>query len=115
MADDRVERPGQPDVLCNLRIRARIRLSSPEGREADARRPPQGQGDSRERHPRGDGAQRRGAARLRPVGDGPPGYLGAMEMFRPTKGGGVSVWLSAGEATLLRTLVVPVLDLLNDP
>ena len=36
-------------------------------------------------------------------------------MFRPTKGGGVSVWLSAGEATLLRTLVVPVMDLLNDP
>jgi len=36
-------------------------------------------------------------------------------MFRPTNGGGVSVWLSAGEATLLRTLVVPVLDLLNDP
>ncbi len=36
-------------------------------------------------------------------------------MFRSTKGGGVSVWLSAGEATLLRTLVVPVLDLLNDP
>ena len=36
-------------------------------------------------------------------------------MFRPIKGGGVSVWLSAGEATLLRTLVVPVLDLLNDP
>ena len=35
-------------------------------------------------------------------------------MFRPTKGGGVSVWLSAGEATLLRTLVVPVMDLLND-
>jgi hypothetical protein len=38
-----------------------------------------------------------------------------MKMFRPTKGGGVSVWLSAGEATLLRTLVVPVMDLLNDP
>jgi hypothetical protein len=38
-----------------------------------------------------------------------------MKMFRSTKGGGVSVWLSAGEATLLRTLVVPVLDLLNDP
>lgn len=36
-------------------------------------------------------------------------------MFRPIKGGGVSVWLSAGEATLLRTLVAPVLDLLNDP
>ena len=36
-------------------------------------------------------------------------------MFRSTKGGGVSVWLSAGEATLLRTLVVPVMDLLNDP
>ena len=35
-------------------------------------------------------------------------------MFRPTRDGGVSVWLSAGEATLLRTLVVPVLDLLGD-
>jgi hypothetical protein len=38
-----------------------------------------------------------------------------MEMFRPMKGGGASVWLSAGEATLLRTLVVPVMELLNDP
>jgi Domain of unknown function (DUF2017) len=37
-----------------------------------------------------------------------------MKMFRPTRDGGVSVWLSAGEATLLRTLVVPVLDLLGD-
>jgi hypothetical protein len=36
-------------------------------------------------------------------------------MFRPIKGGGASVWLSAGEATLLRTLVVPVMELLNDP
>jgi hypothetical protein len=36
-------------------------------------------------------------------------------MFRRTKEGGVSVWLSPGEATLLRTLVVPVMDLLNDP
>src|SRR6266702_3325523 len=36
-------------------------------------------------------------------------------MFRPTKGGGASVWLSAGEATLLRTLVVPVTELLTDP
>jgi hypothetical protein len=31
------------------------------------------------------------------------------------KGGGASVWLSADEATLLRALVVPVMDLLNDP
>ena len=36
-------------------------------------------------------------------------------MFRSVKGGGASVWLSAGEATLLRTLVVPVMELLNDP
>jgi hypothetical protein len=36
-------------------------------------------------------------------------------MFRSIKGGGASVWLSAGEATLLRTLVVPVMELLNDP
>jgi Domain of unknown function (DUF2017) len=38
-----------------------------------------------------------------------------MKMFRPIKGGGASAWLSAGEATLLRTLVVPVVELLNDP
>jgi hypothetical protein len=37
-----------------------------------------------------------------------------MEMFRPTKDGGASVWLSAGEATLLRTLVVPVMELLGE-
>jgi hypothetical protein len=38
-----------------------------------------------------------------------------MEMFRSTRDGGASVRLSAGEATLLRTLVVPVMELLNDP
>jgi hypothetical protein len=38
-----------------------------------------------------------------------------MEMFRSTKDGGASVWLSAGEATLLRSLVIPVLDLLGEP
>ena len=37
-----------------------------------------------------------------------------MEMFRPTRDGGVSVSLSAGEAQLLRTLVLPVMDLLTD-
>jgi Domain of unknown function (DUF2017) len=31
------------------------------------------------------------------------------------KGGGASVWLSADEAALLRALVVPVMELLNDP
>lgn len=36
-------------------------------------------------------------------------------MFRSTRDGGASVWLSAGEATLLRTLVVPVMELLSDP
>ena len=36
-------------------------------------------------------------------------------MFRPAKGGGASAWLSAGEVSLLRTLVVPVMELLNDP
>jgi hypothetical protein len=37
-----------------------------------------------------------------------------MKMFRHTRDGGVSVWLSPGEATQLRTLVVPVLDLLGE-
>jgi hypothetical protein len=36
-------------------------------------------------------------------------------MFRSTRDGGVTVRLSGGEATLLRTLVVPVMKLLNDP
>jgi hypothetical protein len=35
-------------------------------------------------------------------------------MFRPTKNGGASVWLSAGEATLLRTLVTAVMELLGE-
>src|ERR1700688_657476 len=38
-----------------------------------------------------------------------------MKMFRSTRDGGASVWLSAGEASLLRTLVVPVMELLTDP
>jgi hypothetical protein len=38
-----------------------------------------------------------------------------MEMFRPTRDGGASVWLSAGEAALLRSLVVPVMELLDEP
>ena len=52
------------------------------------------------------------------MGNGPAGYIaayGVMEMFRPTKGGGASAWLSPGEASLLRTLVVPLMELLNDP
>jgi Domain of unknown function (DUF2017) len=36
-------------------------------------------------------------------------------MFRPIGGGGASAWLSPDEASLLRTLVVPVVELLNDP
>src|ERR1700722_2901766 len=36
-------------------------------------------------------------------------------MFRSTRDGGVTVRLSGGEATLLRSLVVPVMNLLNDP
>ena len=35
-------------------------------------------------------------------------------MFRASKGGGASVWLSAGEATLLRTLVTAVMELLGE-
>src|SRR5262245_27240845 len=35
-------------------------------------------------------------------------------MFRHTKDGGDSVWLSPREATQLRTLVIPVLDLLGE-
>ena len=37
-----------------------------------------------------------------------------MEMFRHTRDGGASVWLSAGEATLLRTLVTAVMELLDE-
>src|ERR1700722_11081600 len=36
-------------------------------------------------------------------------------MFRSTRDGGVTVRLSGGEATLLRSLVVPVMKLLTDP
>jgi uncharacterized protein DUF2017 len=37
-----------------------------------------------------------------------------MEMFRPSKGGGVSGWLSADDAQLLRALVGPVMELLGE-
>ncbi|MGH3282951.1 MAG: DUF2017 domain-containing protein [Trebonia sp.] len=36
-------------------------------------------------------------------------------MFRPLKGGGASAWLFDTEVALLRTLVMPVMELLNDP
>ena len=36
-------------------------------------------------------------------------------MFRPLEDGGASAWLSDEEATVLRTLVMPVMELLNDP
>jgi hypothetical protein len=36
-------------------------------------------------------------------------------MFRSTRDGGVTVRLTGGEATLLRSLVVPVMNLLTDP
>lgn len=36
-------------------------------------------------------------------------------MFRPIKGGGASIWLSPDETTLLRALVAPVVELLNEP
>jgi hypothetical protein len=36
-------------------------------------------------------------------------------MFRPTKDGGASAWLSADDATMLRGLAMPVIELLNDP
>lgn len=38
-----------------------------------------------------------------------------MAMFRPLEGGGASAWLSADESSLLRALVAPVIDVLNDP
>ena len=37
-----------------------------------------------------------------------------MKMFRGTRDGGVSVWMPPGEATLLRTLVIAVMELLDE-
>jgi hypothetical protein len=36
-----------------------------------------------------------------------------MELFRPGRDGGVSAWVSAGEAALLRSLVTPVIDMMG--
>ena len=44
VAGDRLERPGQPDVLRHLRAAEALRLSRAQGDRADARRAPQGQG-----------------------------------------------------------------------
>jgi hypothetical protein len=39
--------------------------------------------------------------------------LTPVEMFRPARDGGVSAWLSAGEAELLRELILPMIDLMG--
>ena len=49
VGDDRVERPGQPHVVRDLGVPEALRLQPGEGREADARRAPQGQGDRLQR------------------------------------------------------------------
>src|SRR5258708_18317639 len=36
-----------------------------------------------------------------------------VELFRPGRDGGVSAWVSAGEAALLRSLVTPVIDMMG--
>ena len=72
-----------------------------------------------QRYPRGHGAQRRGAARLRPVGDRAgrthePSRSDA-RCSGPLRAAAPASGCRAGEATLLRTLVAPVTELLNDP
>ncbi|CAA9397230.1 MAG: ATP-dependent Clp protease adaptor protein ClpS, partial [uncultured Nocardioides sp.] len=64
----RVGRPGQPDVLRDLRLPEVLRLRQGEGREADDGGPHRRQERGLHRHPRGDGARRAGHARVRPVG-----------------------------------------------
>ncbi|CAA9376713.1 MAG: ATP-dependent Clp protease adaptor protein ClpS, partial [uncultured Nocardioides sp.] len=75
VGDDRVERPGQPDVLRHLRLPEVLRLLRGEGPHADARGAQRRQVSGLDRVPRGDGARRAGDARVRSVGDDGEGEL----------------------------------------
>src|SRR5674476_715333 len=70
-----VERPGQPDVLRDVCVPDVLWLLAGEGREAHARRAPEGQGRGLERAAREDGARYRGDAGLRAVGHVAEGRL----------------------------------------
>src|SRR5215471_8482565 len=124
MGDHRLERPDQPHVLRHLRVPEGVRLRPAQGREAHARRAPQGQGGGVQRHPRGDGEGRRDPARLRPVGHGEPRPVsgapagGAPDeeettgAFRRSRGR-VSARFTAAQAVILRNLVSQVAELMG--
>ncbi|CAA9211167.1 MAG: ATP-dependent Clp protease adaptor protein ClpS, partial [uncultured Corynebacteriales bacterium] len=64
----RLERPDQPDVLRHARPAEAVRLRPGEGDQAHARRAPARPRGGQLRLPGADGARRRPAARVRPLG-----------------------------------------------
>src|SRR5487761_1290093 len=115
MGRHRMERPGQPHVLRDVRVPAGVRLHAAESGAADDGRAPQGQGGGRRGSARGDGARRGDTARLRALGDRPSGHGSEAEGregpelsgtgFRAIRGGGAAARFAAAEAVLLRGLV----------
>ena len=106
----RLERPGEPHVIRDLGLPEALRLQPGEGREAHARRAPQGQGDRLQRRPGADGVRRDPAARLRAVGDGRP----ADDDVPARRGDECVATFTPQEAQVLRQCVAELAALLSD-
>src|SRR4051812_27793863 len=110
VGDDRLERPGQPDELRDLRAPGAVRVRRADGDHADAAGPPRGQGDRELRPARADGARHEPAARLRPVGQLPARL---MRPFRAARGGEVVARLDPAEAGIVGLLLDQLEQLLD--
>src|SRR4051794_23105014 len=97
----RLERPGQPDDLRDLRAAGAVRLRRADRHEADAPGPPRGQGDRELRSAGAHGARHQPAARLRVVGQLPARL---MRPFR-RKGGDVVARFDPAEAGIIALLL----------
>src|SRR5215218_3993392 len=110
VGDDRVERPGQPHDVRDLRAPGAVRLRRAHRHDADASGPPRGKGDRQLRPAGADGARHQPAARLRAVGKLPAGL---MKPFRSARGGDVVARLEPAEAGIVGLLLDQLEQLLE--
>ena len=119
LGDDRLERPGQPDVLRHLRVPDVLRLLQEEGREADAGGAPEGQGRRVAPAP-----ARRWSATCRPCTSTACGRrcsrIRSSEAAcvssgsRRGRGGAVIADVRRGRGAILRSLAAQLLELLRN-
>src|SRR4029453_6528739 len=91
----RLERPHQPDVLCDARVPEALRLQPGEGDGAHAAGAPRGKGRRLERHAREGRVRRRPAPRARALGAPAPGLNEPPAPIKRTEAGDFVVRLGA--------------------